>query len=131
MKKQVLDACLNKQIKCKDGAKLLQMHPKSFSRLKSRYVQEGEDVLMPKKTGPKKFTPPNRTPSWFTDLVVNLAKKHPDLGPVPLAGELWDKHKIILHSTTIWRILKREKVRYTREYKRWKQEPKMYCLDVP
>ena len=77
MKKQIFDACLSKQMKCKDGAKLLQMHPKSFSRLKARYEKEGEDALIPKKTGPKRFTPQNRTPSWLTDIVVDLAKKAP------------------------------------------------------
>ena len=131
MKKQILDACIDRRIKCKDGARLLKMHPKAFSRLKARYQRQGEDVLTPKKTGPKKFTPHNRTPEKIEELVEKLATKYPDLGPLPLADELFENHSIKLDSTTIWRILKRRKVRYTRTYKRWKQEPKLYCLDTP
>lgn len=49
MKKNILDACVSRQMKCIDGAKHLSMHPKAFSRLKSNYVKYGEDILVPKK----------------------------------------------------------------------------------
>ena len=55
MKKNILDACINKQMKCKDGAKTLVMHPKSFSRLKKRYIEFGESILIPKKLDPMRF----------------------------------------------------------------------------
>jgi len=131
MKKQVIEKCLNRQLRCKDGANLLQMHPKAFSRLKSRYILDGETALMPKKPGPKKFTPINRTPEIIEQLVEDLAIKHPNLGPFPLSEELFDKYNIKLDQTTVWRILKRRKIRYTKEYRRWKEKPKFYCLDTP
>lgn len=132
MKQQIIEKCLNKQLKCKDGANLLHMHPKAFSRLKSRYQKYGPSALMPKKPGPKKFTPKNRTPEITEGLVENLAIKYPNLGPLPLAEELFDKYGIKLNQITVWRILKRRKIRYTTKYKRWKQEkPKLYCLNAP
>ena len=131
MKKQIIEKCLNRQLKCKDGANLLQMHPKAFSRLKSRYILDGETALMPKKPGPKRFTPKNRTPEIIEQLVEDLAMKNPNLGPIPLSEELFDKYSIKLDQTTIWRILKRRKIRYAKEYKRWKEKPKFYCLDTP
>jgi len=131
MKKNILDACIERNIKCKDGAKLLKMHAKSFSRLKARYIREGESALMPKKPGPKRFTPQNRTPEKIEDLVVEVATKNSNLGPISLADELFENHQIKLDQVTVWRILKRRKARYTTEYKRWKQEPKLYCLDTP
>ena len=131
MKKRILSACINRQMKCGSGAKLLQMHPKSFSRLKARYERDGEAVLVPKKTGPKRFKPKNRTSEAVVDLVKRLAINHPDLGPVPLAEKLFDIYQIKMNQTTVWRILKREKVRYYLEYRRWKEEPKFYCLDTP
>ena len=131
MKKRVLDACLGRHMKCNAGAKLLSMHPKSFSRLKARYERDGEAVLVPKKTGPKRFKPKNRTSEAVVDLVKRLAINHPDLGPVPLAEKLFDIYQINMNQTTVWRILKREKVRYYLEYRRWKEEPKFYCLDTP
>ncbi|MBI3290996.1 DDE-type integrase/transposase/recombinase [Candidatus Falkowbacteria bacterium] len=131
MKRNILDACIERNIKCKDGAKLLKMHAKAFSRLKARYIREGEGALIPKKTGPKNFTPFNRTPEDIVEKVKAIAIKRPDLGPINLAEELFTQYDVELHPTTVWRILKREKVRYTTEYKRWKQEPKLYCLDTP
>jgi transposase InsO family protein len=131
MKKNILDACLGRRMKCKAGAKLLAMHPKSFSRLKARYERDGEAVLVPKKTGPKRFKPKNRTSDAVVDLVKRIAVNHPDLGPIPLAEKLFDSYSIKMNQTTVWRILKREKVRYSLEYRRWKEEPKLYCLDTP
>lgn len=131
MKKEILEKCIRKQMLCKEGAKLFKMHPKSFSRLKKRYEEEGESVLVPKKPGPKKFTPKNRTPERITKIVVIVAEDNLNFGPVPLADLLEEKFKIKLHPTTVWRILKREKVRYTTTYKRWREEPKLYSLDEP
>ena len=131
MKKQVIEKCLNRQLLCKDGANLLQMHPKAFSRLKSRYILDGEAVLMPKKPGPKKFTPKNKTIKEIEDLVIRLAIKNPGLGPIPLAEELFDKYCIKINQSTAWRILKRNQTRYTKEYRRWKEKPQFYCLDTP
>lgn len=131
MKKQIIEKYLNRQLKCRDGANLLKMHPKAFSRLKSRYLQFGETALMPRKPGPKRFTPKNRTPEIIEQLVEDLAMKHPNLGPIPLSEELFDKYSIKLDQTTVWRILKRRKIRYTKQYKRWKEKPKFYCLDTP
>jgi len=131
MKKQVIEQCLNRQLKCKDGANLLQMHPKAFSRLKSRYAKEGIQALIPRKTGPKRFMPLNKTPKNIEDIVGRTAVNRPDLGPIPLAEKLFEEYHIKIDQTTIWRILKRRKIRYTHEYKRWKQDPKLYCLDIP
>jgi hypothetical protein len=36
-----------------------------------------------------------------------------------------------MNQSTIYRILKRRGVRYTKTYKRWKADPKLYCLDAP
>jgi transposase len=129
MKKKVIDECLAKKIKHKNGARLINMHPNAFSRLVKRYKEEGETALMPKKPGPKKFTPDNRTPEWIEDIVVDLGERNPNLGPVPLADKLEEDYGIKVEQTTVWRILKRKKVRYNREYKRWKSDAKLYCLD--
>jgi len=132
LKKKIIDSCIARNILCKEGAKLLTMHPNAFSRLKSRYAREGISALVPKKTGPKNNKPaPNRTPEEIEDIVIALAIRYPYLGPTPLADKLEEKTKIILNSTTIWRILKRTGTRYTRKYKRWKNEPKLYCLETP
>lgn len=132
LKKNIIDRCIARNILCKDGAKLLLMHPNAFSRLKSRYIKEGISALVPRKPGPDSGgTARNRTSEHIEDAVVALALRYPYYGPVSLSDELEKQTGIILNSTTIWRILKRTKTRYTREYKRWKQEPKLYCLETP
>lgn len=130
MKENILDLCLAKEMKCSIGAQMLNMHVKSFSRLKSRYHKYGKEVLTPKKPGPKRFTPVNRTPDDIAQIVCNLALKRVDIGPVGLRDEL-EGQNIYLHQTTIWRILKRNQIRYTTNYKRWKKDPKLYCLETP
>jgi len=132
LKKNIIDRCIARNMLCKDGAKLLLMHPKAFSRLKSRYVEEGISALVPRKPGPDHGKMAiNRTPENIENIVIALALRYSYLGPVQLSDKLLEQTGIALNSTTIWRILKRTKTRYTREYKRWKQEPKLYCLETP
>lgn len=132
LKKQVFDECIAKRIKCKDGAGLLQMHEKAFSRLKTRYQEEGMIALYGKKPGPKEGVEVyNKTSEEIEETVKEVALARPDLGPDPLSDLLFEEHGIKIDGTTVWRILKRKKVRYTAEYKRWKKEPKLYCLDTP
>ena len=131
MKKNILDNYCRKFISRSRTAKLLGMHPNAVSRLKTNYEKLGNCALVGRKPGPKNFTPANRTPSEIEQLVENLAEQHPNLGPISLADELSDRHKVRLNQSTIWRILKRRRVRYTTEYKRWKKDPKLYCLDEP
>ncbi len=132
MKKEIIDKCLLKEILCKDGAKMLHMHPKAFSRLKARYCKEGEQALVPKKTGPKKFTPKNRTPDNIEQLVEIVALENRSLGPLLLAEKIFDDYHVKMDQATVWRILKRKGVRYFREYiPIEKKPPKLYCLDIP
>ena len=132
LKKNIIDRCMARNMLCKDGAKLLLMHPNAFSRLKNRYVKEGISALVPRKPGPNSGKMAvNRTPEDVEDKVVAVSLRYPYLGPLPLSDRLSEQFGVKLNSATIWRILKRTKTRYTREYKRWKQEPKLYCLETP
>ena len=132
MKKQLIESCLKRQMLWKDAATILEMHAKALSRLKRRYLQYGDAALLGRKPGPKTYSPPvNKTDESIEDLVASLAISHPNEGPQPLADRLEDEYAITLDQSTIWRILKRRKVRYGRNYKRWKDDPKLYCLDTP
>lgn len=135
MKQEILDRHLRKELSGKDAAALLCMHPKSFSRLKKRYREHGPTVLVPQKPGPKQgrgTRPKNRTDDTVEQLVCLLARELKSLGPVPLAEKLRDDHGIRLDATTVWRILKRRKVRYAYDYHRWTEDPpQLYCLEKP
>lgn len=117
MKKNILDACINKQMKCKDGAKTLSMHSKSFSRLKKKYIEHGESILFPKKSGPKPDNPSNnRTSEFLEDIVCDLARQKSSSSTTELSNHLLDTYGIKIDQSTIYRILKRKRVRYCREY---------------
>ena len=133
MKQIVIEKTLAKEIKCKDGAELLNMHEKAFSRLRKNYKIRGIQALIPEKPGPKEGSPPpNRTPAFIEDIVCDLGMFNPFMGPIELADKLFDDHLITLDPTTIWRILKRKHIRYNLDYTPIpKKEPTLYCLDYP
>jgi hypothetical protein len=133
MKQTVIEQTLNKELKCKDGAKLLSMHQKAFSRLRKNYKLFGIQALIPSKPGPKEGFPPiNRTPEWIEDIVCDLAWKHPFKSPVDLQEQLLDEFYIQLDQSTVYRILKRKHYRYNLDYTPIpKKEPTLYCLEYP
>ena len=133
MKKEILDSCIARKMKCKDGAKILQVHPKSFSRLKKRYLEEGEAALITKPPGPKNgFVAKNRTPEWLENIVGELAGKNGFSGPMELSDMLFDQMAVRLNQSTIFRILRRKHLRYCRDYVSPKKpDPKLYCLETP
>lgn len=131
MKKEVFDSCIDKQLLCVEGARLLSMHPKAFLRLKARYAEHGEAVFVPKKTGPK-GPPKNRTADWIEDIVVELALKNKRLGPIELSDKLFEKYKIKKDQSTVFRILQRKRIRYCREpMPQPRVKPQLYCLETP
>ena len=131
MKKEILESCINKRMKCIQGAKLLKMHPKSFSRLKKGYLEGGEATLTPKPRGPKKGIAKNRTPEWIEDIVCKIARDNISIGTIEISEELFDRYKIKINQSTVFRILKRNRVRYFREYKPVRVKPQLYCLETP
>lgn len=132
MKKGILDKCVNKQMKCWAGAKLLRLHPKSFSRLKRLYLEYGEMALIPKKPGPKNGAPPpNKTSGHIEYLVCKTAKLNSRATIIAIADYFSDLG-IKLNPTTIYRILKRNRIRYCLTYSQSpKPKPQLYCLETP
>jgi len=133
MKEEIIKKFINKEFKRDEIAKMLKMHKNAISRLVSRYKKEGKDALIPRKSGPKKCNIiHNKTPKETEDKVIKLARKHINKGPIPLSEQMFDDYEIKIDQSTIYRILKREKIRYYHEYKNQiKKEPKLYCLDKP
>ena len=61
MKKQIFDQLIKKKIKRNQASTLLSMHLNAISRLKKRYEENGEDVFIPQKLGPRNYCAYNKT----------------------------------------------------------------------
>ena len=131
MRENTIQDYIAKRISSLEWSKRLCMHVKSFLRLVSQYRRGGSACLVWKKPWPKSWSPDNRTPEWMEKIVENLACTCPQLWPVQLAQKLEDNNQLMLHPTTIYRILKRRKIRYCTWHTRWKQDPKLYAYDEP
>ena len=91
----------------------------------SRYKRFGIDgLLIVKKKG--QGIAHNRTSLEVEQLVVNIADKYWNDGVETLHDRLQHENNLTLNPVTIYRILKRNNVRYTSDYvrtqKRWKKQ---------
>ena len=132
LRQQLLEDILQKRRKTNDAADILHVRRETISRWMAKYRFEGIDGISPKKPGPKKGSIIiNKTSEAAENLVCDVAKNNPYKGPVGLRDILEEQYNTYLHSTTIYRILKRRKVRYDLYYHKLKKKRKMYALDRP
>lgn len=91
-----------------------------------RYRRFGEDgirkIQSRKRSGPAH----NRTPVEVEQCIIQLAEQHVADGSEALADRSQYENNITIHPTTVYRILKRNNIRYTKYYtvtkKRWKKQ---------
>lgn len=127
LRKSLLEEIIFKQRSVNEVALILSVRRETVSRWLAQFRFAGLDGIVPKKPGPKKGVAPNRTSAEIEEVVIACARTHPFKGPVCLADEL----PFSLHPTTIYRILKRNNVRYGHGYHALKKKRKLYCLDRP
>ena len=98
-----------------------------------RYKRFGEDGLRLAQTRKRGGSAHNKTPEAVERCVIALAGKYIADGAETLADRLKYEYNISLHPTTIYRILKRNNVRYTKYYistkKRWKKQ--LFSHQIP
>jgi len=98
-----------------------------------RYKRFGEDGIVSYQTN-KKYKPAhNKTTDAVERCIINLANKNSADGVETLADKFQYEYNITLHPTTIYRILKRNNIRYTEYYvttkKRWKKQ--LFAHKIP
>ena len=98
----------------------------------SRYKRFGIDGLITKRRK-RSDVAHNRTSPEIEQLVMNMAHQYFTDGVETLHDRLEYEYNITLHSTTIYRILKRREIRYTDRYQRTKMrwKKKLYAHTVP
>lgn len=132
LKEEKLKEIINKRKTVVGVANDLNVSRQTIHKWLSRYKRFGLDGLIERKrTGCKQAH--NRTSAEVEQLVINIADKYFADGVETLHDRLEYEYNLTLHPTTIYRILKRNNVRYTDSYtrtkKRWKK--KLYAHQVP
>ena len=91
-----------------------------------RYRRYGEDGIRRIQSRKRKGMAHNRTDEVLEQCVIELAKQYSADGVETLSDRLEYEYNTTLHPTTIYRILKRNNIRYTAYYtatkKRWKKQ---------
>ena len=127
-----LENVIKKQQSVSSVAYELNISRKTVYQWLNRYKKYGSDGLKKRK---RKTYPiaHNRTEEYIEKVVIFLAKQYYTEGVVSLADILYHQYKISLNPSTIYRILKRNDIRYgkyhTQTHKRWKK--KLYVHKTP
>ena len=98
-----------------------------------RYRRFGEDGIRRIQSSKRNGPAHNRTSEEVEQCVIQLARQYGADGSEALADRLQYENNITIHPTTIYRILKRNDIRYTDHYlatkKRWKKQ--LYSHQIP
>jgi len=132
LKENKLKQIINKEKTVIKVAEELAVSRQSIHKWLNRYKRFGiEGLIERKKTGCKKAH--NRTSPVVEQLVINISRKYWNDGVITLHDHLLYENNFDLNPTTIYRILKRNNIRYTNKYphtrKKWKK--KLYSHQIP
>jgi len=99
----------------------------------SRYKRFGEDGIVLAQSKRRYKPTHNKTSEALEQCVIELAGRYRVDGVETLADRLQYEYNTTLHPTTIYRILKRNNIRYTKYYKttkkRWKKQ--LFSHQIP
>jgi transposase InsO family protein len=112
LKKEVLELTVRKEIIQKEAGERLLVSRQTISKWLCRYRRFGEESLFPLKRGKRRTPPKNKTTEAIEDMVIEYGAKYWQDGVESLSDRIYAEQNIRIHSTTIYRILKRRGVRY-------------------
>lgn len=127
-----LKAIINKTATVTDVARELSVTRQTIYTWKARYKRFGIDGLL-KQRKRRADRPHNKTSDEVEQLVINTANTYWSDGVEALADHLQRLYNLIINPTTVYRILKREGIRYgehhPRTTKRWKKQ--LFAHHIP
>lgn len=132
LQEEKLTQIINKESKVTAVAKEFNVSRQTIHKWLSRYQRFGLDGLLKQKRR-HIGSAHNRTAAEIEQLVINLSRQYWYDGVGALADRLQFEYNLTLHSTTIYRILKRREIRYGEQQtwtkKRWKKQ--LYAHQTP
>ncbi len=132
IREKIINQIIKKEIRVSQAAEILSVSRQTISKWKARYIFDGISGITPVKSGPKQgFTPKNKTSSELEKLVCETAQNNNFQGPRWISDFIYEFYETEIHQSTVYRILKRNEVRYFRNYKNKKRKRKSYVLESP
>ncbi|MEA1925781.1 MAG: helix-turn-helix domain-containing protein, partial [Patescibacteria group bacterium] len=133
LQEKKLKQILAKQRKVTAIAKEFKVSRQTIHKWLSRYKRFGIEGLIKRKSKKRNYKPHNKTSPEIEQLIINLAQKYIYDGVETLSDRTQAENNITIHPSTIYRVLKRNKVRYAKYQtwtkKRWKIQ--LYSHKVP
>lgn len=128
-----LENIINKRQTVVSVARELSVSRQSVHKWLLRYRRFGPSGIIRNKSRRKYRPAHNKTPEALEQCVVGLANEYSCDGVETLSDRLQYEYNTTLHPTTIYRILKRNSIRYTDYYietkKRWKKQ--LFAHKIP
>lgn len=132
LKQKMLDEVLSKKRKIGDVADIFGVSRQSVSKWLAQYRLLWIEWVTPRKPWPKPTSVPyNKVSSCIESLVIEISKRDSFIWPVGIRDLLLSETGEILHQSTIYRILKRNRVRYFTGYHGARKKRKLYVKDRP
>lgn len=125
LKIQTVKKIVNREITITEAIKIIDVSRQSISKWIAKYKFGGEKELKPKKPGPKNQNVWNKTISFLEEKIIEIAENKPFKGPNWITDQIEEK----INQSTIYRILKRNNIRYYQNYKHSRRKRKSYCLE--
>ena len=133
LQKEKLEQIITGKTKVTHVAKDFNVSRQTIHKWLIRYKRFGIDGLVSGKRKRSNSPPANRTSDDIEQLVINLAQQYYFEGVVSLADRLEYENNLTINPVTIYRILKRNEIRYGEQQswtrKRWKKQ--LYSHQVP
>jgi len=132
LKEKMLLEILSKKRKIWDVVDILGVSRQSVSKWLAQYKYAWISGITPRKPWPKVTSVPyNRTSEILSDRIISIARHDPFIWPIGIRDILFSETWEILNQSTIYRILKRNRVRYFNGYHGSRKKRKLYVKDIP
>lgn len=132
LKQKMLDEILSKKRKIGEVADILSVSRQSVSKWLAQYRLLWVEWITPKKSWPKLTSLPyNKISPLLEEKVIEISKRDIFVWPIWIRDILVSETGEILNQSTIYRILKRNSVRYFTGYHGSRKKRKLYVKDRP
>jgi len=131
LKWNLLQDIVDKKRKVYEVAEIFKVSRKTVWIRLHKYKKEWLPWIIPKKSWPKSWETHNRTEENLEQEICRLGKENHFEWPVWISDEIYDLYGITINQSTVYRILKRNNIRYYYGYHGIKRKRILYVKDIP